>query len=211
MIKEVLKKNKYYLIIFILITISLTIIMKSPLYSSILSFDEKIIDYISNIRTKNLNIFFRIITEFGYIYIPSSIIVIFFIISKKRIKPITLLCSTIILGLFSFLSKYLVLRARPINAIIKLPNTTSFPSGHSMSSLVFYLTLSYIITYNKPKKVRIIYYLLSIILSLFVGFSRIYLGVHYFSDVIGGYIYGIVLFILIKEIINEVFKLKRVI
>jgi undecaprenyl-diphosphatase len=69
---------------------------------------------------------------------------------------------------------------------------TSFPSGHAMMSAIVYLTIGAILARIEPrKKVKI--YLLTVfsLLSLVIGMSRIYLGVHYPSDVIAGWLAGI--------------------
>lgn len=91
-----------------------------------------------------------------------------------------------------FLLKNLIGRDRPLGAELIEGYTYSFPSGHALTSFFFYGYVIYIIfkhfEISLAKK-----YFFSIILSLViiaVGFSRIYLGVHYLSDVLGGYVLG---------------------
>jgi undecaprenyl-diphosphatase len=69
--------------------------------------------------------------------------------------------------------------------------TMSFPSGHSMGSLIGYGLLAYLVVLTaRPKWLRVVAVVGLALLVLAIGFSRIYLGAHYPSDVIGGYIVG---------------------
>ena len=88
--------------------------------------------------------------------------------------------------------KYLFHRSRPALAhpLVKL-ETYSFPSGHAVSATVFYGFLAILLCSSVPSKVRrVVIRLGAIALILAVGFSRVYLGVHYPTDVLGGMIEG---------------------
>jgi undecaprenyl-diphosphatase len=70
-------------------------------------------------------------------------------------------------------------------------NTPSFPSGHSMMSTVAYLTLAVLLAINfSDKKVRVYIIAVALIISILIGISRIYLGVHYPTDVLAGWAVG---------------------
>ena len=89
--------------------------------------------------------------------------------------------------------KIAIRRPRPEVAMDFLNKLSwSFPSGHSMSSLVTYGMLAYLITLTiKGRlKLQISVMLAALLLILSIGFSRLYLGVHYFSDVLGGFTAG---------------------
>lgn len=73
-----------------------------------------------------------------------------------------------------------------------LPSSFSFPSGHAFGSLCFYGILGLLAAAQMPNKTaKITIYMAACLLIFFIGFSRIYLGVHYPSDVIAGYVAGL--------------------
>jgi undecaprenyl-diphosphatase len=85
--------------------------------------------------------------------------------------------------------KYWIARARPtLEPHLVIVQTSSFPSGHAASSMIFYLTLA--LALAPRTRWRRIAALLAVILSLSVGISRVMLGVHWPSDVIGGWSFG---------------------
>ena len=105
-----------------------------------------------------------------------------------------------------FLVKELVQRARPFNALVS-ETSFSFPSGHATSAVVFFGLLIYLfIIKNKSFLSRSLFTLICFILILIIGFSRLILNVHWFSDVIGGFFLGLFILIscvIIREILNK--------
>jgi undecaprenyl-diphosphatase len=89
----------------------------------------------------------------------------------------------------SELLKLLFHRTRPESFFgVPLPSTYSFPSGHSVMSACFYGTMAAILTVRmKSRRSRTAIWTAAGVLALAIGFSRIYLGVHYPSDVLAGY------------------------
>ncbi len=198
MIKKIVKENYLYLIFILLFIIVFSIVMRSSLHDSIILFDKEIISYVRSIFNNLFTSIFSIITNFGEIYIPILIILCVFICYKNKWYFYLLTGGYLFSGIVTFIAKYAASRPRPIEALIEIPKSYSFPSGHTLTSLVFYCLLCYLITYKCSKKVKLISFIFTTIFVYFIAISRIYLGVHYFSDVIGGYIIGIpcVMFVL---------------
>jgi undecaprenyl-diphosphatase len=97
-------------------------------------------------------------------------------------------------GLLDQMLKVIIRRPRPPHAAAFLPHPSwSFPSGHAMGSLIGYGMLAYllVVLWTHRRSVRISVVLGAALLIGAVGLSRLYLGVHYFSDVIGGYAAGV--------------------
>ncbi|QEG37217.1 phosphatase PAP2 family protein [Bythopirellula goksoeyrii] len=96
--------------------------------------------------------------------------------------------------LMSLVLKHVISRPRPdIVPHLSHVATSSFPSGHSMLSAVVYLTLGSLLAASVPRNSLKIYVLaIAVLLSLIVGISLVYLGVHYPSDVLAGWIAGLV-------------------
>jgi undecaprenyl-diphosphatase len=89
--------------------------------------------------------------------------------------------------------KYLVERPRPpaSAALISLPGSASFPSGHAMAGIVLAGTLALMLIASRaPRGVRAIGSVAILTVGMLVGLSRVYLGVHYFSDVLASWCLG---------------------
>ena len=97
-------------------------------------------------------------------------------------------------GLLDAALKLAIRRPRPPYAAAFLHHYTwSFPSGHAMGSLIGYGMLAYllVVLWTHRRSTRISIVLGAALLIVAIGFSRLYLGVHYFSDVVGGYAAGV--------------------
>ena len=90
--------------------------------------------------------------------------------------------------------KYFFNRPRPtVVPHLRVVYSTSFPSGHAMESAIVYLTLGAILMRVSERRVTKIYCLgIAMLLTALAGVSRVFLGVHYPTDVIGGWIIGFV-------------------
>lgn len=124
------------------------------------------------------------ITEPQLLLIISIIIsvVLFTKYSKRKGLFFTLIILTATILIRAF--KEVFSRPRPINQLIT-ETGFSFPSGHATMAIVFFGCLVYLFSKEKKKTLTI-----SIILILLIGLSRIYLRVHYLSDVLAGFILG---------------------
>ena len=88
------------------------------------------------------------------------------------------------------IQKYWIARARPdLEPHLVIVKTNSFPSGHATSSMVFYVTLALLLAARSRWRHEAI--VAAIMLTLLIGASRVMLGVHWPSDVIGGWTFGL--------------------
>lgn len=103
------------------------------------------------------------------------------------------------------IQKYWVARARPdIEPHLVVVKTSSFPSGHATSSMIFYLTLALALTIGT--RWHRIAAVSAIALSLLIGTSRVMLGVHWPSDVIGGWSFGMLWVLLTLRFSERLFR-----
>lgn len=88
--------------------------------------------------------------------------------------------------------KALIHRIRPLNPLVNISQSDySFPSGHAAMACIFFIILIYTLKHNWTKSKKILLMSLSVLMIILIGFSRIYLNAHWFSDVIAGYALGI--------------------
>jgi undecaprenyl-diphosphatase len=102
-------------------------------------------------------------------------------------------------------------RARPEPFFnLTLPETYSFPSGHSLASAVFFGALAAILTARiKSKRARVIIWIVSTVMFLSIGFSRIYLGVHHTTDVIAGFVAALIWILVVRFVEMHLARRKR--
>lgn len=169
----------------------------SALFSAgvLANLDVALQSFAFSFRHSFLDIFMPFMTRFGgkEIIFPVAFAVSLYLFIKKRYKFLTvLLISLAMAGTVVEIMKKIFARERP-NQIYALANADGFgfPSGHSTLALVFYGILVYFIFVSDNQKTHKIYALIiGLALTILVGFSRIYMGVHWPSDVLGGYILG---------------------
>ena len=136
------------------------------------------------------------------------IICLLLIIFLKNKLALLISVAMIIDAIIVFIAKHIIKRERPnINRIVE-EKGYSYPSGHTFSATCFYGLVMFLINISSITlgyQLLIIIPLISII--LLIGFSRIYLGVHYFSDCIGGLLLSSSYIILYVYLVYDVLKL----
>ncbi len=137
--------------------------------------------------------FFRLITEFGNLYIIIILIVLTIIFTKCDYRAIILSLGMLAAVLLNVGLKELYLRERPLADMRWMAeDSTSFPSGHSTAVGFLYPFIIYLIYHtNLKKSIKNTVYVLCCLLIPLVMFSRLILGVHYFTDVLAGVSVGI--------------------
>lgn len=158
--------------------------------------------YIESIRTDFLNSFFEAVTMLGEETILIVLMAIVFFMYDKRLAQRMFFITAVSIT-FNGVIKNLVQRPRPFAegkvSCVREHTATgySFPSGHTQTFATWSMALSY---YFK----KYWFMLLSVIFTLLIGFSRIYLGAHYPSDVIVGVILGFTFAILLNKLYDKV-------
>jgi len=127
---------------------------------------------------------------FAWITLATLAIGIYLLLDGKSHMALFLIGATAGGGLVSLLLKHLFARPRPdVVPHLSKVFTSSFPSGHSMLAAVIYLTLGSLLASVISKLSLKIYVLVvAVLLTVAVGLSRVYLGVHYPSDILAGWV-----------------------
>lgn len=202
-IKKFFKKNLKWIIIFLCIIYFIEItgdvyqkdIMKKDIYG------YKII---SSFMSNSITPIAKLITEFGSVVILVFIATILFIVIKNKKIGLSIFFNLAIIGALNQILKNIVQRPRPTEYRLIDQSGYSFPSGHSMASAAFYGFLIYLI-YKKIKNKVLKNTIISVLalLIFLIGISRIYLGVHYTSDVLAGFLISISYLMIYIGIIDD--------
>ncbi|WP_339842246.1 phosphatase PAP2 family protein [uncultured Maribacter sp.] len=177
------------------------------------NYDSAITDYVISYRSPTLTSYFKFVTNVGDTYGYLIVLGVFLVVSLfvfKRWKYVAQ--ATLVLALATvsnMILKRFIDRARPGIEHLVSVETLSYPSGHAMSAMAFYGFLIFLVTKFKIQKViKYVLIIVLVLLILSIGISRIYLGVHFPSDVAGGFIAGfiwVVFCVLIFDLI-ELFR-----
>ncbi|MEK7559365.1 MAG: phosphatase PAP2 family protein [Patescibacteria group bacterium] len=167
------------------------------LEKEVFSIDVFLANFIYSFRSPQVTTIMMYLTFFGspLFLFSLSVIGTLYVFTKRRKDALiyfVVLYSGVMLNL---ILKYTFQRPRPHYLPLISEDSFSFPSGHAMNSFVFYAALSYfILRETKSATTTIFVSVISVVIILCIGLSRIYLGVHYPSDIIAGYITGFLWF-----------------
>ena len=166
--------------------------------------DEAIYNFIMKSRCPFLDNYFTFITKLGNRNAIAIVVIVSCLILRNR-DIIYIISSTVTSVGFNTIIKYLVKRARPSHLRLIVEKGFSFPSGHAMISICVYGVILYLIVCNiKNKYLKYTLAILLGILILSIGISRIYVGVHYPTDVLAGYSLAIVIIIVINRLRGKI-------
>ena len=128
-----------------------------------------------------------------YTYAPIVLLLLILPATRKKVGfPLALTLSiSAILGPI-ILKNVFAIERPSVNQLIE-PGGFGYPSGHSMNALVFFgMCAVLVLRYSKKRALRVGFTIFAVISILLVGLSRVYLGVHTVTDVLGGYLAGAV-------------------
>jgi undecaprenyl-diphosphatase len=190
-----MNNKKFFIsIIFSLLGFSVFAVLIKTGY--IKGFDSFVYNHIAKLISDNITIAAKSATFMGTTVTYIGIIIFTFVIGIKYRRWLTYASVLSINLLLCWLAneglKRIFVRPRPnIHRIVKVGGY-SFPSGHSMVSFCFYGFVLYIIIANSRNGItKLVFSILIPLLILSIGLSRIYLGVHYTSDVLSGFLGGL--------------------
>ncbi len=175
--------------------------------SKVSFFDDAVYRAVISLKSDFFTVFFKGITFLAsteFIIILNIFIIIYMVVKKKFGLSIIVI-SSLSSSLINNLVKFLVKRDRPLDIALIKETFYSFPSGHAMISLLFYGSIIYLLNQYKPKNYKILSFVIGIFILL-VGISRIYLGVHFASDIIGGYLLSGIILITLASITKKYIK-----
>lgn len=158
--------------------------------------DEAVLQWLAGLRSDTLDVIALEVTTLGGFATATLVVLVagaFLWASHHRYSVYLLMTAVAGGALLNTLLKRFFDRPRPVvvDAIAEV-HTTSFPSGHSMTGFVIFATVGYLVGRLAPdSRLRRITWTTAVLLILAVGLSRMYLGVHYPSDVIAGYAAGL--------------------
>lgn len=183
---KIVRNGMRFFLIFLVSVIFIKVIFYDVLY-----IDKMMAQFVRSIRCDEMDFFMKFVTSFGNtatIFILLCLVVWLLIKMVKNKKLAMIFFGSLVSNvLLNQLIKAVIRRERPVNSLIYVGGF-SFPSGHAMVSMAFYGMLIYL--FYKLVKNKIFRNVLICsfgLLILLIGFSRIYLGVHYFSDVLVGF------------------------
>jgi undecaprenyl-diphosphatase len=180
------------------------------LYLTIIVYNRKTFEIDEHIFTWSRvyeNDFFNAVAVFCTFFgsqnflLPANILLIVIFLFKKKLRAYAwkIALITVTSAAFMFAVKYIVKRERPASSRVDYIVTYSFPSGHAFTSMTFFGIIFYFAyTYIKTRALRNIVLFLCILMVICVGWSRVYLHLHYPTDVIGGFCLGALWLILAK-------------
>ena len=201
--------KRYYKAIIVFICVLITLEMVNNLFAQeVMKRDVVGYNFISKYLISDFTLpIAKFITNFGGVIgliIIAIITSTILIIKKKKLMGFLVILNLALSGLLNQILKRIVQRPRPTEYRFIEESGYSFPSGHSMVSAAFYGFFIYLI-YKNVKNKYLKWSLISIlsILIILIGTSRIYLGVHYTSDVIAGILISISYLIIFTSIAND--------
>ena len=199
------KIKKYKIPIIIILTLIILIITLR-----VITTEELIIDtmaynlFVEKLRSPNLNKVMLLVATLSNTPVTVIFIIVLLILIKDKKIALTIPADLLLITIINQILKLIIQRPRPIGYRLIEIGEYSFPSGHAMTSMALYGFLIYL-SYKliKNKNLKIFFITACILIIIIIGISRIYLGVHYCSDVLAGWSISIIYLIIYINILKN--------
>ena len=202
------------LILFISALLSFAYLIRDVIVLQNTSFDKSVFSFLEKLvsdRNNDLMLFFTFLGTHRFLIPANLVLIAYFLFIKKhrwysiKVPAIALTSLGLMFGL-----KHLFGRPRPDVPLIFRAEGLSFPSGHALFSITFYGLLIYI-TYKSLKNVWLKWTVMIslFLLAMIIGFSRVYLRVHYATDVIAGFSVGFLWLVFTIWLLNRMERYSR--
>lgn len=199
------KIKKYKIPIIIILTLIIFIITLR-----VITTEELIIDtmaynlFVEKLRSPNLNKVMLLVATLSNTPVTVIFIIVLLILIKDKKIALTIPANLLLITIINQILKLIIQRPRPIGYRLIEIGEYSFPSGHAMTSMALYGFLIYL-SYKliKNKNLKIFFITACILIIIIIGISRIYLGVHYCSDVLAGWSISIIYLIIYINILKS--------
>jgi len=166
-------------------------------------FDDATRDAVHSIASPAMTTFAHGLSFIGstlFLTIATAVVIVIFALRKWGREARLFALTMIGASLLNITLKLAFKRARPVPFFdLTAPSSYSFPSGHSLASCCFFAGLAAILSGRvKSKRARMLIWIAASIMFLLIGLSRIYLGVHYTTDVIAGFTAALIWIIFVR-------------
>ena len=197
------------LLLFLLAVSTFGFFVKQIFIDDQVAFDQKVFEWLATRVTPFNTEFMEFITFLGThtFLIPANLVLLtwFLLVRKHRWYSIKVVAIALSSTALMFVLKNFFSRERPLIPLLEPALGYSFPSGHSLMSFSFYGLLIFLSYKNfRHPLVKWLVITSLVILILLIGFSRIYLRVHYFSDVLAGFAVGVAWLIFSIWLLNKI-------
>lgn len=167
-------------------------------------FDEPIYNFLISFEGYFLTRVMKIFSFFACDKFFAALCVLFILcILWKRFDSLYLMCTLFFAAGFNLILKDVFRRIRPDHLRLVTETGYSYPSGHAMASMAFYGAILVLVKHSDTKYKKVIFISTAILIFL-IGVSRVYLGVHYPSDVIGGWVWAYLILVVLDYIVGGI-------
>lgn len=208
--KDKIKKNKKIIIAALSILIFLLILRDIFKYEITIYDNWAYKTFVESIRNNNLTQIMKFFSFLGSGIFLISLVASLLLLLKNKKDGLLASINIALIYIINNIIKVIIRRPRPSGYNLIIEKSFSFPSGHSMVSTAVYGFLIYLIYKNiNNRKLKYLLIILSFMVIILICISRVYLGVHYLSDTLGGFFFSISYLMIFITYVPKIIKYKE--